>query len=262
MFTNIGADKRTGRKYCIIDALDECDPESQETLLSQLEAWVSSSNIRLLITSRPYPEIERYLKKFPNSDLTSFPESKQDIELFIDEKVSELERKNRYTKRLKTKWCRVLGLKLKEPFLWVGLAYEELRRIPSKDAAGVLRRLPKGVHSIYSELLGAIDPAHWGTVRNILTFVAVSLEPLSLLDISAACQLHQTEAEEERIQFMREEIASCRLILVEQDEKIHLIHQSVKDFIFGAALDWCLIKESEAHAKLAYRCLDYYIMTQ
>lgn len=63
----VAADKSTGRKYCIVDALDECEVASQETLLKQLEdnfgfrSSESASNIRILIASRPYPETEEYL---------------------------------------------------------------------------------------------------------------------------------------------------------------------------------------------------------
>jgi hypothetical protein len=37
IFMAMVADQNTGRKYCIIDALDECDRESQKTLSQQLE---------------------------------------------------------------------------------------------------------------------------------------------------------------------------------------------------------------------------------
>lgn len=35
IFMAMAAQQNTGRKYCIIDALDECDRDSQETLLQQ-----------------------------------------------------------------------------------------------------------------------------------------------------------------------------------------------------------------------------------
>jgi NACHT domain-containing protein len=60
----IGHDTASGEKYCIIDALDECDRESQHILLTQINQTFSKRNlenshpsVHLLITSRPYPEI-------------------------------------------------------------------------------------------------------------------------------------------------------------------------------------------------------------
>ena len=92
-------------------------------------------------------------------------------------------------------------------------------------------------------------------IKRILSFVAVSLRPLNLSKLSAACQLHQDQGEEERIQFMREEIASCRLMVIIQDDKVLLLHQSVKDFLVGPSADH-FINEFEAHASLAHRCVD------
>jgi hypothetical protein len=79
IFMNFATDKATGRKYCIIDALDECEPDSQVTLLTQLQQTFGHhssddpvSNIRILITSRPYPEIDECLRQFVSKDLASF----------------------------------------------------------------------------------------------------------------------------------------------------------------------------------------------
>jgi hypothetical protein len=105
IFTNIGADKNTGRKYCIIDALDECDPESQEMLLGQLNETFGQhsssdllSNIRILITSRPYREIRESLEPFAKKDLASF----------IDEKVEDLKKRKQYTNSVKDQVTRIL----------------------------------------------------------------------------------------------------------------------------------------------------------
>ena len=56
------------------------------------------------------------------------------------------------------------------------------------------------------------------TIKLILSFVTVSWQPLGLLQLSVACQLHQEEDEEERITFTRDEIASCPLMVIIQGE--------------------------------------------
>jgi hypothetical protein len=55
------------------------------------------SNIRVLITSRPYLEIKEELQQFSNKDLASFDMSKQDVEAFIQKRVAELRQKKKYT---------------------------------------------------------------------------------------------------------------------------------------------------------------------
>ncbi|OWT42418.1 Pfs, NACHT, and Ankyrin domain protein [Pochonia chlamydosporia 170] len=265
IFMAAAADQDTGKKYCIIDALDECDLESQKTLLQQLRETFqrpdAPPNVRILVTSRPYPEIREYLDVFANKDLAAFPEAKQDIGICIEERVTELGKRKKYTDKVKRQVSDILRDKAEGTFLWVGIACNELEDVPSKNAVAHLERIPRGLHSIYERLLdtalereGAKD-----VIRLILGFVAVSLRPLSLLELSEACQLHPDEEDTEtRIQFMRECIESCHLIVVIQDEKVLLLHQSVKDYLITASEKACF-SEFEAHAQLAYRCVDHLI---
>lgn len=98
VFIAAAADQDTGRKYCIIDALDECDNDSKDILLRQLHETFHCQenpppNLSILITSRPYPEIGEYLQDFANADLSSFYEARQDIERCIRERVYDLAKK-------------------------------------------------------------------------------------------------------------------------------------------------------------------------
>ncbi|RYP36856.1 hypothetical protein DL767_003246 [Monosporascus sp. MG133] len=100
MFITACADKATGPElnYVIFnDALDECEQDEQEMLLKQIEKTFGRDrsgggglNVSLLITSRLYLEIDGYLRRFPHEDLSSFGESRQDIDNFIDDKVAKL----------------------------------------------------------------------------------------------------------------------------------------------------------------------------
>ena len=266
IFMAAAADQNTGRKYCIIDALDECERESQEILLQQFQESFQSqnatSNIRILVTSRPYPEIGEYLQRFPNKDLASFSETKRDIDRCIEERVADLATRKHYTDKVKEQVSNILRDKAEGTFLWIGLACEELKDIPSKDAIQALQNMPKGLHSLYQRLLDTAlgeKGASADAIRRILSFVALSLEPLSVLELSEACQLHQEEEDlETRIQFTREQIASCRLMVIIQDEKVLLLHKSVKDYLVGMGAGY-FIDELEAHADLAYRCVDLLI---
>ncbi|KAH7112398.1 vegetative incompatibility protein HET-E-1 [Dactylonectria macrodidyma] len=265
IFMDAAADQNTGRKYCVIDALDECDRESQDILLRQLQETFQSGNappnVRIMVTSRPYPEIREYMEEFANKDLASFPEAKQDIDRCIEERTADLAKRKRYTGKVKELVANILRDKADGTFLWVGLACKELEDIPSKDAIRVLQDMPKGLHSLYKRLLNTAleQRGRPDEVRRVLSYVAVCLRPLSVLELSEACQLHEDEEDAEtRIQFTREQIASCRLMVVIQDEKVLLLHQSVKDFLAGAGAGH-FINELEAHAHLAYRCIDLLI---
>ncbi|KAK3695688.1 hypothetical protein B0T22DRAFT_114601 [Podospora appendiculata] len=263
IFMAAAGDEKTGRKYCIIDALDECDIESQKTLLHQFKetflAPNTTSNIRILVASRPYPEIREYLQRFTNMDLASFPGVKKDIGRCIEERVADLTEKKHYTDKVKTQISEILKDKAEGTFLWVGLAAAELKDVPSKDAVQVLQNMPRGLHSLYKRLLDtAVEKQGPGSdvIQRILSFVVVCLRPLSLLELSEACRLHQDEEDmETRAQFTRDYIESCRLIVIIQDEKVLLLHQSVKDYLVGAGAGF-FIDKLKAHADLAYRSVD------
>ncbi|KAM3464614.1 hypothetical protein MY5147_009463 [Beauveria neobassiana] len=261
IFISAAADRNTGRKYCIIDALDECDDESQRTLLRQLQETFHSSdappNVRILVTSRPYPEIRKHLDIFTHKDLASFPDIKQDIDRCIKERVAQL----KYTEKIKGRVTEILRDKAEGTFLWVGIACTELEDIPSKDAISCLEAMPSGLHALYEKLFSAAleKEREKGTIRLVLGFVAVSQRPLTLLELSEACRLRQDEDDiETRTQFMREYIESCRLMVVIQDEKVLLLHQSVKDYLVKLG-EKARFSEFQAQADLAYRCLDHLI---
>ncbi|PKK41773.1 hypothetical protein CI102_14140 [Trichoderma harzianum] len=90
----------------------------------------------------------------------------------------------------------------------------------------------------------------------MLSLVAVCMRPLSVLELSEACQLYKEEVDiETRAQFTRDQIASCRLMIIILDKKVLLLHQSVKDYLVGANSNY-FINELEAHANVVYRCVN------
>ncbi|KAL6790252.1 hypothetical protein GGI42DRAFT_337068 [Trichoderma sp. SZMC 28013] len=258
------ADEDTGQKYCIIDALDECDNDSKDILLSQLHETFHCQekpppNLSILITSRPYPVIREYLQDFTNADLSSFYEARQDIERCIGERVDDLAKKKNYSDKLKREVTDLLRDKAEGTFLWVGLACEELRGKPSKNAIQFLQDMPKGLISLYANLLKTAtedETSECVAIRRILSFVVVSFEALSVEALSEACQLHQDEPDmDTRLQYTRDQIASCRLLVVVSDEKVQLLHQSVRDFLTGSGSGF-FVERFEAHASAASCCIN------
>ncbi|ORY70345.1 uncharacterized protein BCR38DRAFT_405961 [Pseudomassariella vexata] len=259
-FMDAVADKDTGEKLCIIDALDECDQESQETLLKQLRKSfgpdgrsVYTPNIRILITSRLYTEIKEYLEEFAKKDIASYPQAKEDIIRLIDSKSAYLQKKKGYTDHTKEKVKAVLRSKAEGTFLWVGIVCEELDRVASKDATKLLQDLPKGLDGIYAKLLqlAFTKTNDQQIIESILNFVTVSLRPLTLLELSEACRLHKDKNEKERVEYTRDNVNSCRLMLVVQHEKVLLLHQTErKDPMNNELLSYSTQFWPE-HAKLA-----------
>ncbi|KAH7007611.1 hypothetical protein EDB80DRAFT_718896 [Ilyonectria destructans] len=283
------ATKSNHHVFCIIDGLDECEKESEQDLLNQIQATFEHVNpaikLSMLILSRPHDDIRESLSQYRHQDLSLLPQLRQDVARYIDHQLDHLSKYKRYSKSTKSEVKMILEAKAEGTFLWVGLACQDLRRVLSKDAIRFLQGLPEGLSAQYSRILSGLlapDEDDADTVKRILGFVAVSLRPLTLLELSDACQLHLDQDEETRMQSMRDYISKFRLIVVvtterngnqgvhsaasqpstssrvEKEvggERVVLLHQSVKDFLFDS---WTenLSSERELHAITAYRCLD------
>ncbi|PLB43287.1 hypothetical protein P170DRAFT_419177 [Aspergillus steynii IBT 23096] len=265
VFTEIIVDPRCGVSYCVIDALDECDNESQILILQQLklsfldQPWHEfTQNVRILITSRPYQEISEYLRLFPSQDLAKFEERARDIEVFIEKRVDELHKHKSYPDGMASQIRNILQEKSEGTFLWVGLTCEDLMKVGVQDTLPFLERLAPGLDRLYKSLMEKAfeSEVKRDTVYSILTVVAVSRKPLTLFQLCMACSLHAGEEKDRRIAFTREDIKLCRLMIVEHDGIVNLLHKSVHDFIFKSDLTQLPTAE-ESHARLAYSCINY-----
>lgn len=129
--------------YCVIDALDECESESQQTLLDQIyryfqiECARSSSRAHFLIISRIYPEISEYLLQFNHKDLSSYRAVSEDLETMIREKFKDLAGKKNYPE------------KGEGTFLWARIACGESMKVQSRNTVKILQELPRGLYILY-----------------------------------------------------------------------------------------------------------------
>ncbi|OJI99831.1 hypothetical protein ASPVEDRAFT_127771, partial [Aspergillus versicolor CBS 583.65] len=255
--------------YCIIDALDECESDSQQDLLRQIQqsfgeqlADSPPSHLHILITSRPYPEISEYLSNFTNKNLASYRAIKHDIRIMIKAKVDDLAARKKYPDSVRKEISRILEDKAEGTFLWVGIACSELARpeVRSRNATKILKEMPRGLHDLYRQLLQTAlvdrgnDDDEKEIMKNLMKFVAIARRPLTVLELGALCQLYPDDDEDSRLQFTKELIELCRLMIVIQDKHVRLLHKSVKDFLVKEELG---IEETKAHADMANRCIDF-----
>jgi hypothetical protein len=256
-------DSSTSGTYCIMDALDECEPDKQEIILQQLDRTFNNSSpqhfssysIHFLITSWPYPGVHRYLSFFPHKDLSSYPAVTNDLKIMIQERVAQLSRWNNYPKAVITEVSRTLEEKAEGTFLWVGIACNELKQVQARKAVKTLQRLPQGLYCLYQKILNTItadcDEDNKPVILKILSFVAIAQQPLTVAELSEACKLPPDDDKDSRISFTREFIDSCGLI-IHQDGEVRLLHGSVKDFLVK---DAAAVNELKSHITLTERCI-------
>ncbi|KAJ5771861.1 hypothetical protein N7520_002390 [Penicillium odoratum] len=262
---DIGRASQGGEIYCIVDALDECEPESRDVMLqlthqSFKEARETSSvpsSVHLLIISRPYPEINECLDNFRRVDLGTYKEIANDLRDTIKDKVQELTRQKKYSESVAREVLRILKEKADGTFLWVGIACEELKRVQSRKAVETLRARPRGLNPLYKTLLSAAteasDTNDYPHMKMVLVIVTFALRPLTVVEIAEACRLYLEEDIVTRLQFTREIIDLCRLLLVVNNGYVRLLHTSVQDFLMTEMHE---IKVDRSHYELSSRCIE------
>ncbi|PLB55178.1 purine and uridine phosphorylase, partial [Aspergillus steynii IBT 23096] len=263
----LGQDSTTGDKFLIIDGLDELEDSSQEDLLRQIHQTFASfdealSKIHFLIISRPYLNIREELEIFPNTGLSSFGESQEDIKKFIREQVSQLQVKKRYTKKTCDQVSEILNKKAEGTFVWVGLACKELMRVPQRDALATLSHLPTELYSLFRVIVEkdfqqaqSVDK-----LQRILEIVVVAEEAFSIHDLTLVCRFDENEELEERRAFIREDVNTCALLSIGENERVAFIHTTAREFLLDPRnADSFFVDEKAAHALLAHRLIEYII---
>ncbi|KAJ6027938.1 hypothetical protein N7540_003514 [Penicillium herquei] len=251
--------------YCIIDALDECDTESQDTLLEQIRHSFKQSdetspvacNIHFLLTSRPYPEIQFFLSTFRSVDLGSCKEITNDLRAMIQDKVQDLAKRKKYPDSVRQKVSQILEEKAEGTFLWVGIACRDLHGVPSRRAVEILLAKPRGLYPLYRNLLSAAVEANNShddsQLKRLLMIVTFALRPLKVVEIAEACRLYLDEDIRTRLQFTEEVIESCHFLIVIDKSYVRLLHRSVQDFLMTEMDDFTAVKSNHI---LSYRCIE------
>ncbi|RBR18742.1 uncharacterized protein FIESC28_05883 [Fusarium coffeatum] len=204
--------------YCVIDALDECEPDSLRQLLTKFEQLSDPDNtspkkVRLICLSRRSPErIPESLDLFTKIELDMMPAGKADVERFIAERVSTLAREKRMTGRLKARVEEVLQRKSEGKFLWVSFMAQELEQKRLQEIETSLNGLPAGLDAIYDRILSQIDRSKWDTVKRMLEWILVATRPLRVPELCDAACVTPTEFLT-RGEVCRELIKSCSHLL-------------------------------------------------
>ena len=244
-------------QYWVIDALDECD--KFQSLFSMLSNVQSDAQLRIFITSRKLPDIERGFvqlgrKVTPLEVLKS--DTVEDIKLFIAAKIEDLpvasgEDCAKLTDRILTK--------SEGSFLWVRLVMQELQHAWSEEGIeDILNEIPVDMNLLYARTLASMSKVKRVAklAKAILVWTACSSRPLTLDEMQCALKIDINET----IHSLDRSIAATcgQLVVVDHRSRIQMIHQTAKDFLFqeGLESEFAIIK-SEGHTRLAVKCLEF-----
>ncbi|KAI0552690.1 hypothetical protein F4679DRAFT_45384 [Xylaria curta] len=193
---------------CVLDALDECDPEELRGLLRNLDSLMvigatkyERPRIKFLLTTRGYPGILQQINVMESRILRLAGEGKDEMDA-IQEEIS-LVVGHRLKKLIKMKDIdmeteKIIGHAIGErgasqrTYLWVKLVFEVLEANFDDDPDEWERLIynpPLTIFEAYEKLLQHVKPKDQEFVRLLLSLVFISRRPLSLLEMNTAIEV-------------------------------------------------------------------------
>ncbi|TGO18928.1 hypothetical protein BPAE_0361g00040 [Botrytis paeoniae] len=245
-------------QYWVLDALDEC--ACSQALLPMLIKLVNSprSRLRIFITSRHSQALDKGFLSFGKNLISQeicISDTMGDIKLFLEAHMDTLPLDTPHKQEELTE--RILGMS-SGSFLWVRLVMQELSEIYSEEEIEtVLSDIPADMNQFYTKILRNLSNDRRGAklAKVIFTWIVCSYRPLTITEMQCALKLDSKST----VNSLRRDISSIcgQLVFVDQQSRIHLIHQSAKDFLLQE--DLCsnfFVDRREGHYRLASLFLD------
>jgi ankyrin repeat domain-containing protein 50 len=269
--------------YCILDALDECEDDSRKWILgtvgqlfsvnegSDLQSFSAAGAFKMLVTSRPWEDIEFGFRPTSSIRLKTEHEDRinHDINIFIKKQVNSLAQRRGYSAKVQSIIKETLSERASGMFLWVSLIVRDLEGIPTSRVQSRLDALPRTLYELYERILVKVNPSAADRVRHILMWTVTAIRPFSLEELAIACEFQESSESsrmnmDELVQSIKGDIGLCGPILNIRKGRVNLIHQSAKDFLLRENDSLPIephsnfrIKPAEAHAILMRQCLKY-----
>ncbi|KAE8331490.1 WD40-repeat-containing domain protein [Aspergillus sergii] len=235
--TNILKDPTLQPTYLLIDGLDECVRDRQNLLDLLVEHSSAHENIKWIVSSRNWPEIEEDLhlaKKIKlHLELNEAVLSKA-IQSFIEYRVRKLENRSNGSKGKSDIWKAVkdhLVENANGTFLWVALVCEYLAKMFYWEVQEKLKDFPPHLEKIYERMMSQIIDSDKSEIcKSILGVTTTVLRPITLDEMIVYVDIPGDDA-----RALEDLVGLCGSFLSVQENTIFLIHQSAKDFIMGTA---------------------------
>ncbi|GAQ39380.1 Pfs, NACHT and Ankyrin domain protein [Aspergillus niger] len=248
----------------VIDALDECEPESRDIIIDALNTLVSETNntVKIFISSRPDPDIQALLVGSTSVAIQA-SHNQADIQKFLEIQLDNLARKTAFIGRMKAKIIAKLLEGCQGMFQWASLQVHQIFRCRTESSAWKrLENLPEDLQKAYDEIwneIEALEEPDKTLTKRALTWVMAAHKPMKTNMLLSAIRVGSKDDEE----FLADEIdeqgllSLCNNFLV-IDSKMgvwRFSHASVIEYL-ESRHSWTL---SQAHCHAATACLSFFI---
>lgn len=226
----------------LIDGLDECRTGRSDLL--KLVVRLSQSGVRILVSSRNWPDIEQGLSSFPeklsvrlelNADAISAA-----VGSFIDQKVKNLARQKGFDQAIQTSIAEYMHLNANDTFLWVALVCHDLsdNMVRKWQIQKKLESFPSGLSELYERMAqDIIKSQDVELCQQVLGLMSLAYRPIRLMELLSLVEdpaMFPPDTD-----YLQEIVELCGSFLVVKDGTIYFVHQSSQDFVrdrFSSAL--------------------------
>ncbi|MCJ1430169.1 Ankyrin-2 [Sticta canariensis] len=287
-FVDVINDEGFGSVICILDAVDECSDDDFKKLLQKLAAIaISSTSIKILITSRPYTSIETALFHKTGLDrneirLSGEAEAEQsiienEVGLYITSRVQEFrelrESINIFDNAPENLQVHLDGIK-NRTYLWVSAVFSELERdvyASEYILMETINALPDNVHQAYEKILEKSPKKH--ILTKVLHFMLAASRPLSVMEMNMVLSIQDTSSGSPRYSGLHPANSFCKWLrdlcgffVNIIDNKLYFAHQTAREFLVGegacqATAGWKgSFQTDDSHTRVARVCIDYLLL--
>ncbi|TGO46013.1 hypothetical protein BCON_0350g00090 [Botryotinia convoluta] len=234
--------------HLVVDALDECGDGRLNIvrLLTGLNA-TKDGNIKIILASRPEPDIERYLVDFKKLSIAAH---RNDLELYVHSKIEcRLREYQKFTwnQELKEEIAQRLVEEAQGMFRWVTYQLDRLGGLDTlRDVRRALHSLPPTLFETYERILDRINLSSdeiKELVRRVLIWTVCAVIPLSLAQLLEAVSIDLSDKHLDRdgIPNGQSILKRCSSLVRKTEGpwgiRIELAYFSVKEFLL---LEVCL----------------------
>lgn len=252
------------RSTLVIDALDECDPDSRYELIEALNSLLSNAKmpVKIFISSRPDPDLGTELARSHSVGIEA-GDNQDDIRKYLDIELDKQAKKVAVLKRMKDGIMDKLLERSQGMFQWAVLQVHQLTKCRSAPSIlDRLNKLPASLKDSYDEVWDQINSLEENDrilATRALGWAMVAFKPLTTLEMLTAIRMDLdgriAPAEEGLDQNGLLSLCNGFLTVDNQLQVWRFPHLSVQEYLESENH----VSISQAHLNAATTSLSYFI---
>ncbi|KAF4948995.1 hypothetical protein FGADI_9280 [Fusarium gaditjirri] len=279
IFIGMLQDLRETQIICVLDALDECESNSLELLLTKLKFDIPGLPIKFAILSHAAPgALEDLMNQYPRVSLDASLQVDA-LGQYIDSSLMALPWVDQLPTDVHNRVKELLQRRSQASYLLAHLALQSLQQFKSSDMVAHLENLPQRLDDLYEWQLRQIETDQREFVLQVLKWCVLSERPMELTQLVKVLPI-QTDGSLTPEDALRSRLKHCgflinvsrhprrfifldgyckvKTIIHGEYDAVTIVHQSICDFLTRVSSSerwYSLYEVASKHLELATKCL-------